>query len=151
MTNTGARLFPATCAAATLAITLTACGGAKPAEPPKPEASKPQYGSFGIDLTARNTAVKPGDDFFALRQRHLVRHLHDPGGQERRTAWPNKLDDEARANVRTIIEDARPRKPAAGIGGAEDRRLLRVVHGHGQASRPRASPRSRPISIASPR
>jgi endothelin-converting enzyme/putative endopeptidase len=41
-----------------------------------------------------------------------------------------KLDDEARANVRKIIEDAAAAKAAAGHGGAEDRRLLRVVHGH---------------------
>ena len=71
MTNTRARLFPAMWAAAMLSITLTACGGgAKPAEPlgasAKPEAPKPQYGTFGIDLTARNAAVKPGDDFFAF-------------------------------------------------------------------------------------
>ena len=30
-----------------------------------PAVTKPVYGSFGVDLTARKTAVKPGDDFFA--------------------------------------------------------------------------------------
>ena len=26
-------------------------------------ADKPMYGAWGVDLTARDTAVKPGDDF----------------------------------------------------------------------------------------
>src|SRR5688572_24818462 len=37
--------------------------GAAPASPPA--ATKPVFGTFGVDLATRKTATKPGDDFFA--------------------------------------------------------------------------------------
>ena len=61
------------CAAAAIALTLlaagcrggtsTPAGNAAPASPPA--ATNPVFGTFGIDLRTRKTAVKPGDDFFA--------------------------------------------------------------------------------------
>ena len=55
-------------------LILSACGESTPntnqsvAEPAKTEtpvvSQKAELGSFGVDLTARNEAVKPGDDFF---------------------------------------------------------------------------------------
>src|SRR5579875_3555792 len=30
-----------------------------------PAAGKPEFGAFGVDLTAENHAVKPGDDFWS--------------------------------------------------------------------------------------
>ena len=39
-----------------------ACSPEKPA--PAAEAPKAAIGSFGLDLAAMDTAVKPGDDFF---------------------------------------------------------------------------------------
>ena len=42
-----------------IALALTTAG----ANAAQPGAGKPQIGSFGVDLSARDTAVKPGDDF----------------------------------------------------------------------------------------
>ena len=42
-----------------IALALTTAG----AIAAQPGAGKPQIGSFGVDLSARDTAVKPGDDF----------------------------------------------------------------------------------------
>jgi putative endopeptidase len=68
-------------------------------------ADKPMYGAWGVDLTARDTAVKPGDDF----------NRHANGAWEKRTTIPA---DQASAGVgydvfnrsqeqlRTLIETA---------------------------------------------
>ena len=89
----------------------TAADGAPAAAPAA--VTKPLYGTFGIDLTARKTSVKPGDDFFA----------HVNGTWQDTVAIPadksaygvaNILDDQARANVRKIIEGAAAGKPAPG-------------------------------------
>ena len=112
MTKT--RLFTATPAALMLATMLTACGGAKPADAPEAEAPpKPQFGSFGIDLTARNTTVKPGDDFFAFANGAWFDKFQIPADKSSYGAF-NRLDDDARANVRKIIEEAAASNPAAG-------------------------------------
>src|SRR6186713_1491634 len=98
MRSTRALLFSAALAAATLAVTLTACGGASSAEPPKEKPpAKPQVGSFGVDLTARNTAVKPGDDFFAYTNGSWFDKFQIPADKSSYGAF-NRLDDDARAN-----------------------------------------------------
>lgn len=33
---------------------------------------KAELGTFGVDLTARDESVKPGDDFFYVRQWYMV-------------------------------------------------------------------------------
>src|SRR4030095_16718928 len=112
MTTTRAPLFAVTLAAATLTTILTACGGGKPAEPP-PAPAKAQYGSFGIDLTAPHTAVKPGDDFFTFANGTWFDKFQIPADKSSYGAF-NRLDDDARANVRKIIEEAAASKPATG-------------------------------------
>ena len=49
--------------AASAAALLTACSGEKPAAPAA-AAPKAAIGAFGIDTTAMDAAVKPGDDFY---------------------------------------------------------------------------------------
>ncbi|MBX9729805.1 MAG: M13 family metallopeptidase [Sphingomonas sp.] len=74
----------------------------------------PRYGSFGVDLTAKDTAAKPGDDFWTFAN----------GGWNKRTEIPadkaaigygNILSDEAETNVRLILDDmaANPAKYGA--------------------------------------
>jgi putative endopeptidase len=104
---------------AILMTLLTAgCGGGSSsttnsAPPATPAVTKPVFGTFGVDLTTRKTTVKPGDDFFA----------HTNGGWLDTVPIPDdkasygvaeKLDDEARANVRTIIEEAAAAKAPSG-------------------------------------
>ena len=114
-----------------------------------PAVTTPRYGTFGVDLGARKTSVKPGDDFFANVNGHWLDTVHDPGRQElvRRRQHPRRRGARQRAEDH---RGRRGRQAGAGIGRAEDRRLLRVVHGHRAGSRPPASTRSSPISIASP-
>lgn len=66
--------------------------------------ASPRYGAFGVDLSAKDAAVKPGDDFWAFAN----------GGWNKRTEIPadkaavgygNILSDEAEANVRLILDD----------------------------------------------
>src|SRR5689334_24878361 len=47
-------------------VLLAGCtmGGSKPATTPAPPAPKTEYGTWGLDLAARDTSVKPGDNFF---------------------------------------------------------------------------------------
>ncbi len=76
-----------------------------------------RYGSFGIDLTAADKAVKPGDDFWT----------HANGAWDKRTAIaPDRtsaggsviLADQAEQQVRAILDDA-ARDPAAVGAGAK--------------------------------
>ena len=84
----------------------------RPAAPPA--VTKPLYGTFGVDLTTRKTSVKPGDDFFAQRQRRRgTTRLRFPRTR-RSYGVADMLDDEARANVRKIIEEAAAAKSAPG-------------------------------------
>jgi putative endopeptidase len=76
-------------------------------------AAKPAYGTFGLDLNARNTSVKPGDDFFAYANGAWYDKFTVPADKGSYGMF-NVLDDEARANVRKIIEEAAATKPASG-------------------------------------
>jgi len=75
---------------------------------------KTVYGDFGVDLSARDPAVKPGDDFWAYAN----------GGWDKKTEIPADkpstgafvlLRDASEANVRTILDDmaANPAKYGA--------------------------------------
>ena len=63
----------------------------------------PALGTFGIDLSARDTTVKPGDDFdtYANGQWKNTYQLKD---YEARYGSFNMLSDQAEARVRAIIE-----------------------------------------------
>jgi predicted metalloendopeptidase len=99
-----------------LALGLTAgcqSGGAPSSGATAPVPDKPAFGTFGVDLTTRKTAVKPGDDFFAYVNGNWLDSFAIPADKAS-YGVAEKLDDEARANVRQIIEDAAAAKAAAG-------------------------------------
>ena len=100
------------------ALATAGCGsgsssssGAAPAPPPA--VTKPVFGTFGVDLTTRKTAVKPGDDFFAYTNGTWLDTFPIPADKAS-YGVAEKLDDEARANVRTIIEEAAKARAATG-------------------------------------
>jgi len=104
---------------ALVAAMSAGCGGGN-AEPPAngsattpPAVTKPVYGAFGVDLTARKAAVKPGDDFFAHVNGAWLDTFMIPADKSA-YGVAYILDDAARANVRTIIEGAASSKPSAG-------------------------------------
>ncbi|TCP36016.1 M13 family metallopeptidase [Sphingomonas sp. BK235] len=64
-----------------------------------------RYGDFGVDLTARDTAVKPGDDFWTYANGQWDKTT--PIAADRQTAGPAVvLSDTAELQVRRILEDA---------------------------------------------
>lgn len=80
--------------------------------------AKPRYGSFGVDLTAQDKTVKPGDDFWTYMN----------GGWSKRTQIPddkgsvgygNILSDEAEVNVRKILDDMAANPGAYGATGKQ--------------------------------
>jgi putative endopeptidase len=104
-------------AASFLLIGVISCGRGTEAPPAVPAApatpAKPAFGSFGIDLSARKESVKPGNDFFAYVNGNWFDTFTIPADKSS-YGMINKLDDEARANVRKIIEDAAAKKGPAG-------------------------------------
>jgi predicted metalloendopeptidase len=62
-----------------------------------------QIGAFGLDLSARDTTVKPGDDFFRYANGHWLDTHEIPAD---RSSWgsPEALREEAQQKVRGLIE-----------------------------------------------
>jgi predicted metalloendopeptidase len=90
---------------------------------PAARPAKPAFGTFGVDLATRKQTVKPGDDFFAYANGTWLDTFAIPPDKSSYGVF-TKLDDEARANVRKIIEGAAAAKPAPGSiehGHREDR------------------------------
>ena len=77
---------------------------AAPAAPAAPAPAKPRYGDFGIDMTALDRSVKPGDSFW-----HFVNGNWDKRTEiaaDRTSAGVGVLlADEAERQVRSIVED----------------------------------------------
>ena len=66
--------------------------------------SKAELGSFGVDLTARNQAVKPGDDFFMYASGTWYDNYVMPADKTRFGAF-NALAERSEEQVKAIIDD----------------------------------------------
>ena len=76
-------------------------------------APKAELGDFGLDLTAGNPEVKPGDDFFAYAGGKWYDTFEIP--PDRASYGPfNKLNDLSEERVKSLIEKAAATNPAAG-------------------------------------
>ena len=73
---------------------------AEPAEQPKTEA---ELGSFGVDLSARNEQVKPGDDFFMYASGTWYDNYELPADKTRYGAF-TALAERSEEQVKTIID-----------------------------------------------
>ena len=102
-------------AASTLAIAWSVQAADVPT-PPLNTAS-PHYGTWGFDLSGRNVAVKPGDDFFAYANGTYLSRTEIPSD---RTRFGNfdQLSVLSENRVRGILEDAvsAPTEKTAKIG-----------------------------------
>jgi predicted metalloendopeptidase len=74
---------------------------------------KAAIGDFGLDLSAGNAAVKPGDDFFAYASGNWYDHFEIPPDRTRFDAF-TQLDELSKQRVREIIEQAAASHPPAG-------------------------------------
>jgi len=92
--------------------------GATATDPPL--RTKPAIGDFGLDLSARNPQVKPGDDFFAYANGGWYDSFNIP--DDKSSFGPfDRLDELSKERVRGIIErsaaaHAAPGTPAQQIG-----------------------------------
>src|SRR5437868_15509434 len=91
-------------AALLLAGTAPVLAGAQPAHRPA-AAARAQYGDWGIDLAARDMAVKPGDDFWAYANQAFVR-AHPIPADKTSYGVGDVLDDQIQTQLRNIVEHA---------------------------------------------
>jgi putative endopeptidase len=90
------------------------------APPAAPVAAKAAIGDFGLDLTAGNPKVKPGDDFFTYANGAWYESFTIPADHASFGPF-DRLDELAKERVRAIIEQAAaahaaPGTPAQQIG-----------------------------------
>jgi putative endopeptidase len=83
------------------------------AAPAAPVATRAAIGDFGIDLTAGNGHVKPGDDFFAYANGAWADSFTIPADHASYGPF-NTLDDLSKQRVRGIIESAAAAHAASG-------------------------------------
>lgn len=108
--------------AVALGTALLAGCGEKPADAPKVveqkqeqttapsvEQGKAELGSFGVDLTARNLDVKPGDDFFMYASGTWYDNYEMPADKTRFGAF-TALAERSEKQVKEIIDDITSRK-----------------------------------------
>lgn len=81
------------------ALTLVAACSSVPFLADKPE---PVFGTWGVDLTTQDQAVKPGDDFYRYTSGAWLNEYQLPEDRTRYGAF-DKLADEAQENVKAII------------------------------------------------
>src|SRR3569833_2784531 len=79
----------------------------------KLEQHKPAIGAFGLDLSAGNPAVKPGDDFFTYASGKWYSTFEIPPDRASFGAF-NELDELSKTRVREIIEAAAAAHAPAG-------------------------------------
>jgi endothelin-converting enzyme/putative endopeptidase len=97
-------LMLAACAAA---LVLTACNNQNPVAPPSATpaaAPKAALGAFGIDTTAMDTSVKPGDDFYAYVNGAWVSTFEMPADKARYGVF-DALRDKSETDVRTLLDE----------------------------------------------
>ncbi|MBB1420629.1 M13 family metallopeptidase [Pseudoalteromonas sp. SG43-7] len=101
--------------AATLAATfLTGCSEPKTTQAQQQpsaetQTAKAELGSFGVDLTARNEAIKPGDDFFMYASGTWYDNYVMPADKTRYGAFAG-LAERSEERVKAIIEEIAARK-----------------------------------------
>ncbi len=79
-----------------------------------------EFGSWGVDTTALDPAVKPGDDFFAYVNGKWIRDNPIPPEYTRFGSF-NVLGEQATANVEKLVSDLVASNPAA---GTTERRIV---------------------------
>jgi putative endopeptidase len=101
----------------TVSVTAPAASAAAPAatatEVAAPATAKPLIGDSGLDLTAGNRKVKPGDDFFAYANGAWYDGFTIPADHSSYGAF-DKLDELSKQRVRQIIEEAAAAHAARG-------------------------------------
>jgi endothelin-converting enzyme/putative endopeptidase len=64
----------------------------------------PRYGSFGIDLAARDPAVKPGNDFYRFANGTWLRTTEIPPDRSSWSLW-TVLSEDVERQIKTIVDE----------------------------------------------
>jgi len=105
------------------AVSLFACGGGRPAPQSDPERRDPapatQAVSHGVDQSAIDTSVAPGDDFFHYANGAWLKRTEIPADRSTYGTW-SVLFDRAQQRTRELLE-----KAAAGSApaGSDERKI----------------------------
>ena len=99
--------------AAAAATLLVACSDEPAVAPSPPETPKAAIGTFGIDLAAMDTSVKPGDDFYRYVNGNWVSTFPMPADKARYGVF-DALRDKSEVDVRTLLDELAANPPAAG-------------------------------------
>src|SRR5689334_14254669 len=92
---------------------LALAASSRPLADQSAAAAKPAIGAWGVDLTAMDNTVNPGDDFFRYVSGAWMRRTQIPAD---RTRWGpfNMLAVKSEDDVKAAIEEAAKSSPAAG-------------------------------------
>lgn len=94
--------------------------------PPPPAASHPaQIGAWGLDLTAHDATVRPGDDFFRYANGHWLDTHEIPADRSRWGAF-DALDEDAQKKVHELLEAL----PSAAPAGSAERKVSDFYHAY---------------------
>jgi len=109
---------------------LSACGTSEIAKTDSPAVKtiavkKAELGEFGIDLTARNEAVKPGDDFFMYASGTWYDNFEMPADKTRYGAF-TALAERSEVQVKAIIDDITSRQDL----NAEEQLIANFYHAY---------------------
>ena len=94
-----------------LVVFLTACSPKLPTHPA--ETQKAAIGNFGIDLTAMDRSMRPGDDFFKFVNGAWLATFKMPADKTRYGAF-DELRDKSEIDVHGLLEELTRTQPAAG-------------------------------------
>jgi len=79
---------------------------------PARAAGQPRYGTFGIDLAARDMNVKPGDDFNQYANGAWLRAVQIPADRTQWSLWTTLAED-IEQQLKAIVDEARSARGAS--------------------------------------
>jgi putative endopeptidase len=94
-------------------LATTALTSAAWADPPAGGVASPRFGAWGFDLSGRDTAVSPGDDFFGYANGAYVKALVIPPDRSRYGSF-DALSELSTERVRSVLESAAANPAATG-------------------------------------
>ena len=100
--NLSAPRLRALAAVSLFALTLASATARAEQVPPAPAAA--QWGSFGIDTSAIDRAVRPGDDFNRFVNGAWIARTEIPADRARIGSF-DQLDDEAKNRLKAILDE----------------------------------------------
>jgi endothelin-converting enzyme/putative endopeptidase len=83
-----------------------------------PAAGKARYGSFGIDLAARDNAVKPGDDFFHYANGSWLKAVEIPADRTGWSLW-TVLGEDIEQQLKAIVDELAATRGASNSVGSQ--------------------------------